>query len=797
MPGEFLYTSIPLVPDTKHPAKHDGFPLNAAGSIEYDLAVYGYDYRRGDFRQAGHVTSCSSRLMVIDVDDPELFLGSSLARYLLSVPDVGERLSTYRNASLNGKLHVYVVDHGCFLDDAEWPVTANIGSTAGYDLRTNGFVRAEPAYEPTGNPPIETYELDWAAFEEAVKADREAFRAATRKARPEKQPEFMTGELRWDHWHHDDGSVVKGFTDSFADAQSMAGQLRNWYENYDDALAEFMTAILYTPGYAKKETWEETFERMWFSMPPAGGKSAQQRQREQREFIERGLNMDGSDAAWGRFEQEKVSEAEARYRDAQEADRLFRDRFEVPVPVSPDVVQEAVAAGEEQEVFQYEPGPGAPATAGPAPQPDIFQIPGVRNYFERKLAEELYEQRERERAQSDWTARGGFRDDLMELDDPPPPTMLAIKGHSDFPFLIVENSVTVLFGARGGGKTWTAATWAEQEIRRGNHVVWLDFERQDRLMKMKLDTLRVQKHLAKAQFHYSDNGLPPIDYIAARISAWREASANKRVLVVVDSFRDLLNSAVPDGDSNSGETVAKVYDVFLNKLHKAGATLCLIDHEAKTGTGSAFGSERKESAADFVLQVEQKIAFTQKRSGYATIHVKKDRYGHVPGNQDATEVGYLWVPGTDDGRSLGYPDRPEIRSDVPGTAADAEKKVVSNDFKVRRVESVVGYLIANGGLSGLVRESALNIAGKLLVDDAPLEPEERSWVNITGKDKGKALSVESVATKIGNFATGKDIPEGYTYPSKVRRDVSGAFYLETAADRHEDTGGKPDRSNWE
>lgn len=766
--NSFRYTLMPVIPETKAPALAKGF--------EYDDFSYGGDYRNGDCRQAGHVTHRNANLFVIDVDDLEGFLDTRLGSLLF---DLGlEKFITYKSAS-GPKFHLYFTDPDGSLGDSEWP--GQWASKFAYDVKSNGFVRAEPAYVPTGNPPVDVAEiLDiWVQFEEAIAADKEAHKAEVRKNRPDKnldRQSAWSGELSWSDWHHEDSSPVEDFTCDYEDALRIAGQLRNYYEGYEDGLREFTTATYDSPGY-EGENWEETFDRLWHSMEPNGGMSIEERQRREEE-VWNGIDPDFS----GR--ERAVAEAQVRYENSQAAEQFLRDRFDVPAPALPE-------PGDDHEPEewdnayapdQYVPG-DAPQTIVPAIDP-IYQIPGVRNFFERKLAEELYEQRERERAQSEWTARGGFRDDLMDLEDPPKPSMLAITGHSEFPFLIVENSVTVMFGQRGGGKTWTAATWAEQEIRYGNHVVWLDFERQDRLMKKKLDTLRVQKHQARAQFHYSDNGLPPVDYISSCIREWKEASRGKRVLVVIDSFRDLLNAAVPDGDSNSGESVAKVYDVFLNKLHKAGATLCLIDHEAKTGNGSAFGSERKESAADFVLQIEQNIAFTKKRSGYATIHVKKDRYGTVPGNQDATEVGYLWVPGSDDAHKLGYPDRPEIRFDKPDSAEKAEKKQASNDIDVRRIESVVGYLVAHGGLNGLVDAgSYADLAGKLLEEDAKEAPEHRAWVYVQGKQKGQSWKVSSIAARIGDFVNGKYIPESYSYPAKIRKDATGKLFLETAADR--------------
>lgn len=766
---EFQYTLIPVNPGSKNPALSDGF--------KYTDFAYGGDYRNGDHRQAGHVTHPNASLFVIDVDSLTEFLDTYLGKFLAQHDLLS--MVTYASTTDSNKKHLYFADPEFQFDPGDFP--GQWSSKFAYDVKSNGFVRAEPAYTATGREPFDLSNaplLFLDDMKEAIEADKQIHRDATRKPKPERQGEFMpgSGDLSWSDWHYDDGVPVNDFTCDYEDALRIAGQLRNYYEDYEDGLREFCTVVYESAGYTGDESWAETFDRLWYSMEPSGGMSIEERQRREEEMLDR-IDPDGSGREYA------VSKAQERY----EYNQAYSGGSAV-YDYEPDE--------EDEEGFgsaYFPQADQAAATHMPEEAKSVSRhlIPGTPEYvetqrhFAREKAKELWAENKRQQAASQWVESGGYRDDLMDLDDPPKPTMFSIAGHPEFPFLIVENSVTVMFGARGGGKTWTAATWAEQELRYGNHVIWLDFERQDRLMKAKLDTLKVQKHLARSQFHYSDGGLPPVDKIAADVAAWKEEGLNKRILVVIDSFRDLLNAAVPDGDSNSGETVAKVYEVFLNQLHKAGATICLIDHIAKSGNGSAFGSERKESAADFVLQLDQNIAFTKTRSGYATIKVKKDRYGNVPGNEDATEVGFLWVPGTSDAVKLGYPDRPEIRYDSPGTSESIEKANVSNDYKVRRVQSVVDFLVEQGGLSGVVSMSAAAIAAKIKEADLQKPEDQRAWVHMQGKSKGEMWTEESIATKIGGFVTGKDVPEAYS-GVKICKDSSGAFFLQTAADRHEE-----------
>jgi hypothetical protein len=255
--------------------------------------------------------------------------------------------------------------------------------------------------------------------------------------------------------------------------------------------------------------------------------------------------------------------------------------------------------------------------------------------------------------------------DIADLPDPPEPETLHIVGR-DTPGtrLIGRSTITVISGHRSSGKTWAVATWAAQELRYGTgKVIWLDFERQDMLLNAKFKALKIGKHLIKGGLQYSSS-LPPADRLVRDIKA-ASNYGQFRVLLVVDAFRTLQGIVVPESSANDGDAVEQVYVQYLTPAVEAGANVILLDHVSKGG-GTTFGSERKESAPDYVIQVAKCQGFSKKRAGYASLTVTKDRYG----NTDDTEspCGYLWVPG--DGSSSGasitqYPDVPELRNWAP------------------------------------------------------------------------------------------------------------------------------------
>jgi hypothetical protein len=263
---------------------------------------------------------------------------------------------------------------------------------------------------------------------------------------------------------------------------------------------------------------------------------------------------------------------------------------------------------------------------------------------------------------------GGFAgySDIADLPEPPEPETLCVTGKDTKGTRVIGRAtITVISGQRSAGKTWAVATWAAQELRANHKVIWLDFERQDMLTNAKFKALQVPKHILKGQLQYAAS-LPP----AARLVRDIQYASNYgqfRVLLVIDAFRTLQSLVVPGSTANDGDAVEQVYVEYLTPCVEAGATIALLDHLPKAG-GSTFGSERKESAPDYVIHMEKGIKFDKKTPGFSILTMAKDRYGNT---SEDTAVGYLWVPG--DGSAGGpsikeYPRMPELRNWAPESA---------------------------------------------------------------------------------------------------------------------------------
>jgi hypothetical protein len=380
-------------------------------------------------------------------------------------------------------------------------------------------------------------------------------------------------------------------------------------------------------------------------------------EREQREY-EFMTEMSGGEDA-----------ARAKYEAAQQAfENKQLLRADIEVPFSQKIIDEGMQT--------------AGITVTPDTAKTITQSIRALPDWDRLLFQELARTQAKKDAAKILAGSFDGYESIADLPEPPPAQMLFITGSSGANPLIPPCTITSLSGPRASGKSWAAATWAAQEMTQGHHVFWIDFERQAALFNRKLRQLGVQRHILIDQLRYSSI-LPPPERLCRDIETASQHGF-KRVLLVVDAFRGLQAIVAPGTSAADGDAVEAVYMEYLNPAVEAGATVVLLDHLPKAG-GATFGSERKESAPDYVIKVEQLKAFTKSSAGYSSLIVTKDRYGEI--EADST-VGYLWMPGdgSEGGESVReYPDRPEFRSWAPQEGGSLEGAAKLDDKQARKM----------------------------------------------------------------------------------------------------------------
>jgi hypothetical protein len=317
--------------------------------------------------------------------------------------------------------------------------------------------------------------------------------------------------------------------------------------------------------------------------------------------------------------------------------------------------------------FVVEQKPGIPICFDPddpdfEPEPQVTTanfhdmirgLPVYKQEVGRMLARKIAEKDVRDLLKKEFK---GFQDITQQQEIPEPERLQVVGKDQKSSAVIPRKTVSVLSGHRASGKTWVAAAFAAQEMRADRHVIWVDFERQPALLREKLKICGiVSDEVVRNQLHYTDELPPDLAF---------EAAQYPDCLIVIDAWRGLQQDVAPATSANDGDAVEQVYADVLNPAVGVGATIVILDHLAKTGIGGTFGSERKESAADYVFKVEQLQAFSRKSEGYSAMTVTKDRYGH---HTVDTAVAYLWVPAGDSGGPSikDYPRMPELRNWSP------------------------------------------------------------------------------------------------------------------------------------
>jgi hypothetical protein len=252
-------TCIPVDPGTKKP------PGTFIQGRHYADFKYGEDYRAGwaGF-ETGHVTHPNVGVWSIDYEDVKdfKFALTNLGRVELepgvTLAAMAQYVAAYRSAAdPEHKLHIYIEDDeppGQWATRA-WP----------YDIKSNGFVRAEPAYLPTGVTPLKLSPQVLVKIEAAIAADRVLYRQMYPRIRQSSGARVTVEKLTWNDWHDDDGNPELNFTCDYDDALVIAGQLRNWYYDaeFEEAAAIFDYVMYEAQGY-NGEPWSQTFEKQFW-----------------------------------------------------------------------------------------------------------------------------------------------------------------------------------------------------------------------------------------------------------------------------------------------------------------------------------------------------------------------------------------------------------------------------------------------------------------------------------------------------------------------------------------------------
>ncbi len=199
--------------------------------------------------------------------------------------------------------------------------------------------------------------------------------------------------------------------------------------------------------------------------------------------------------------------------------------------------------------------------------------------------------------------------------------------------LVYPGKKHVVAGEPEALKTYTFIAIALDEMRKGNAVMWIDFEMTGSDILSRLYSLGATDEEIRQFFIYlrpetalfrKADDTTQQDKLAALLDD------RKPSLVVIDSFDAALG--LEKLDPNSTAEVQDFWQMFGPFLTRAGSALVILDHLAKNREGRgawSIGSQRKKSGADVHLIFNLKTPMSFTSIGRAAIVVGKDRLGQL------------------------------------------------------------------------------------------------------------------------------------------------------------------------
>lgn len=195
-----------------------------------------------------------------------------------------------------------------------------------------------------------------------------------------------------------------------------------------------------------------------------------------------------------------------------------------------------------------------------------------------------------------------------------------------------------------GGKTWFMLAVVLDEIRRGRHVVYLDFEDDEGGIVGRLLTLGANPLELAARFHY----VKPEDALGGGVHLDDLTSLLGDVrpsLAVIDGVTEAMtmHSLSP----NDNTDVAKFGRMLPRRLSASGAAAVCLDHVTKSSETRgrySIGAVHKLNGLDAAAYVlENRTSFGVGLTGRSTIKIAKDRPGQLRKHALTSSGGLHWM----------------------------------------------------------------------------------------------------------------------------------------------------------
>ena len=191
------------------------------------------------------------------------------------------------------------------------------------------------------------------------------------------------------------------------------------------------------------------------------------------------------------------------------------------------------------------------------------------------------------------------------------------------------------------GKTWLVLSAAQDEMRAGNHVVYIDFEDDSGPITDRLKAISVPPELISSHFHYIRPEEP-----LTRDHLWDlgEAMHCKPTLAVIDGVTEAMGLHGLDPNSNSD--CAHFGRMLPRRLAELGAATVSLDHVTKaqdTRGRYSIGGQHKLSGLNGAAYVmSARGPFGVGITGRSYIRIAKDRPGSCASTRSPAAPSSRW-----------------------------------------------------------------------------------------------------------------------------------------------------------
>jgi hypothetical protein len=224
--------------------------------------------------------------------------------------------------------------------------------------------------------------------------------------------------------------------------------------------------------------------------------------------------------------------------------------------------------------------------------------------------------------------------------EPPEPT---VGRRTDGVGLFYPGRSHTIVSETEGGKTWLALCGSQDELRAGNHVLYVDFEDSEGSIVGRLLAFGLLREIIAKQFHY----VRPTEPLGTGINLddlRRIMTEHRPTLVVLDGITEAMTLHGLNPLDNAD--AARFGRILPRRITQTGAAVASLDHVVKDRDGRgryALGAVHKLNGLDgAAYMLENRKPFGIGLTGRSTIKLAKDRPGQLRKHAVSSAGGMFW-----------------------------------------------------------------------------------------------------------------------------------------------------------